>query len=126
LKPYVTELDLHQSLIPAQLIDHLADIMPKDASGEGYDYDAFLDILVNGGGKEISNGREQRTSAKENTLKGPNEVGNGTRSGIRNERESPLRESDNASNVSTLAVAEGEEWGNAGSGSMARRSRHYL
>lgn len=100
--------------------------MPKDASGEGYDYDAFLDILVNGGGKETSNGREQRTSGKENTLKGPNEAGKGARSGIENERESALRDSDNASNVSTLAVAEGEEWVNGGSGSMARRSRHYL
>jgi hypothetical protein len=41
-------LDLQQSLIPASLIEHLANIMPRDASGEGYDYDSFLDVLVNG------------------------------------------------------------------------------
>jgi hypothetical protein len=41
-------LDLQQSLIPASLIEHLANVMPRDASGEGYDYDSFLDVLVNG------------------------------------------------------------------------------
>lgn len=100
--------------------------MPKDASGEGYDYDAFLDILVNGGGKETFNGHEQRTPGKESTLKGTNNSGNERRSRVGNRKETPLRDSESASNVSTLAVAEGEEWGNVGHGSMARRSRHYL
>jgi hypothetical protein len=44
----VTELDLRQSLIPAALIEHLATVMPKDTTGEGYDYHSFLDVLVNG------------------------------------------------------------------------------
>ena len=100
--------------------------MPKDASGEGYDYDAFLDILVNGGGKETFNGREQRTPGKESTLKGTNDSGREGRSLIGNRKEVFLRDSESASNVSTLAVAEGEEWGNGGHDSMARRSRHYL
>ena len=30
------------------LIEHLASVMPRDATGEGYDYSAFLDALVNG------------------------------------------------------------------------------
>ena len=48
-KPYVTELDLQQSLIPMSLIDHLKRIMPRDGSGTGYDYREFLDSLVNDG-----------------------------------------------------------------------------
>jgi hypothetical protein len=44
----VTELDLRQSLIPASLIDHLETVMPRDPTGEGYDYHSFLDVLVNG------------------------------------------------------------------------------
>jgi hypothetical protein len=41
-------LDLQESLIPVPLIEHLAKVMPRDGSGEGYDYHAFLDTLVNG------------------------------------------------------------------------------
>jgi hypothetical protein len=44
----VTELDLRQSLIPAALIEHLGTVMPQDTTGEGYDYNSFLDVLVNG------------------------------------------------------------------------------
>jgi hypothetical protein len=44
----VTELDLRESLIPVHLIEHLAKMMPRDGTGEGYDYQSFLDVLVNG------------------------------------------------------------------------------
>ena len=44
----MTELDLRESLIPSHLIEHLAKVMPKDRTGEGYDYQSFLDVLVNG------------------------------------------------------------------------------
>lgn len=44
----MTELDLRESLIPAHLIEHLAKVMPRDGTGEGYDYQSFLDVLVNG------------------------------------------------------------------------------
>jgi hypothetical protein len=44
----VTELDLQQSFIPVDLIEHLAAVMPEDYTGEGYDYNAFLDSLGSG------------------------------------------------------------------------------
>jgi Ca2+ insensitive EF hand len=44
----VTELDLQQSLIPAALIEHLGTVMPTNTTREGYDYNSFLDVLVNG------------------------------------------------------------------------------
>lgn len=44
----MTELDLRESLIPIHLIEHLAKVMPRNGTGEGYDYQSFLDVLVNG------------------------------------------------------------------------------
>ena len=40
---------MQQSLIPVPLIEHLAKVMPRDGSGEGYDYAAFLESLVSDG-----------------------------------------------------------------------------
>jgi Ca2+ insensitive EF hand len=54
----VTELDLRQSFIPTSLIEHLADVMPRNVAGDGYDYQAFLDGLVKG---NVSNGIKTRS-----------------------------------------------------------------
>jgi hypothetical protein len=47
-------LDLQQSLIPMPLIEHLAGIMPRNESDEGYDYERFLQSLVSDSGAHIS------------------------------------------------------------------------
>lgn len=44
-KDYVTELDLQNSLIPESMIKQLTEQMPKDASGEGYDYVNYMKKL---------------------------------------------------------------------------------
>jgi hypothetical protein len=121
-----------------QLIEHLSDIMPRDSSGEGYDYDAFLDVLVNGGGgggggskEEQFNGNNSNTAigngnAKKDTTVVSNKDGRGTTMNTAG-KENELRDvASSPSNVSALAVAEVEDWASPNSGSMARRSRHYL
>ena len=126
-QPYVTELDLRQSLIPMQLIEHLASIMPKDVSGEGYDYDAFLDVLVNGGGKENfhSNERTAAAAGNRNAVKSNEGNRHEGRVATGNGKENAMRDvAGNASNVANLAVTEAEVWGSGGG--MARRSRNYL
>ena len=100
--------------------------MPKDPSGEGYDYAAFLDVLVNGGGKEQP-GRNNPSSAASNgnaaksTTASTTDDTRATRTGKENETRDIA---GSTSNVSALAVAEAEEW--ESNGGMARRSRHYL
>lgn len=121
----MTELDLRQSLIPMQLIEHLASIMPEDASGEGYDYDAFLDVLVNGGAKDSTSGTDSRTGVAHTTKDSSAHNNDEGKSASRNGKENEVRDgAGSTSNVSALAVAEAEEWGS--NGGMARRSRHYL
>jgi len=62
-------LDLEESLIPLPLIEHLAEVMPQTPTGEGYDYNAFIDRLVNGAtdggmGMSITNGSSNHSSDK--------------------------------------------------------------
>lgn len=45
-KPYVTELDLQNSLLPDEMIDELKSSMPKEKSGQGYDYVKYMNELV--------------------------------------------------------------------------------
>ena len=113
---------MRQSLIPMQLIEHLASIMPRDTSGEGYDYDAFLDVLVNGGAKDSTNVATNSVgnTPKSSMARNAEELTAANKNGKENERDRAF----SASNVSALAVSDAEEWGsNNGS---ARRSRHYL
>lgn len=44
-KPYVTELDLQNSLIPDAMIDQLKDTMPTNEDGEGLDYVTYMSKL---------------------------------------------------------------------------------
>ncbi|KAJ8103837.1 calponin homology domain-containing protein [Lipomyces tetrasporus] len=44
-KPYVTEFDLRNSLIPDPMIEQLEEIMPKDETGQGLDYVKFMEKL---------------------------------------------------------------------------------
>ena len=45
----MTELDLRESLIPVALIEHLAKVMPRSSTADGYDYHSFLHGLVSNG-----------------------------------------------------------------------------
>ncbi|KAK7206345.1 calponin homology domain-containing protein [Myxozyma melibiosi] len=44
-KPYITEFDLRNSLIPDPMIEQLEEIMPKAEGGEGLDYVLFMEKL---------------------------------------------------------------------------------
>ena len=92
----MTELDLQQSLIPMTLIEHLARIMPQHSSGEGYDYEKFLEALVNGPSYTISNGNSDEKWSR-----------------TRNQSISSV-DSSNQTEVARVT------------GGMARGSRHYL
>ncbi|CEH16814.1 actinin-like protein [Ceraceosorus bombacis] len=52
-KPYTTELDLRQALLPQGAIDYLKASMPRvdvpDVQGEAYDYEAYLSQLFGAG-----------------------------------------------------------------------------
>jgi len=101
-QPYVTELDLRQSLIPAALIDHLATIMPKHPSGEGYDYERFLDTLVNGtssSNAHISICSDEKSDERWNKT-----------------RQEPASSQESSSETDYTRAR----------GGMARSSRHYL
>lgn len=45
-KPYVTEIDLENSLLPDHMIDQLKDSMPPHPSGEGFDYVQYMTSLT--------------------------------------------------------------------------------
>lgn len=74
-------MDLQQSLIPASLIEHLANVMPKDPSGEGYDYDSFLDVLVNGASGNGTKGLSAVLSSASTMTTAPAESPNGSANG---------------------------------------------
>ncbi|KAK9454680.1 calponin homology domain-containing protein [Dipodascopsis uninucleata] len=44
-KPYLTDFDLRHSLVPDPMIEQLEEIMPKDKTGQGLDYVAFMERL---------------------------------------------------------------------------------
>ncbi|KAK9479128.1 calponin homology domain-containing protein [Lipomyces japonicus] len=44
-KPYITDFDLRNSLIPDSMIEQLDGIMPKDETGQGLDYVKFMERL---------------------------------------------------------------------------------
>lgn len=44
-KPFVTELDLKQSMLPVAVVSFLKNGMPHDDSAHGYNYEAFLDSV---------------------------------------------------------------------------------
>ncbi|KAF8986722.1 hypothetical protein BGZ52_007978 [Haplosporangium bisporale] len=44
-KPFVTELDLKQSMLPVAVVSYLKNSMPHDDSAHGYNYEAFLDSV---------------------------------------------------------------------------------
>jgi Ca2+-binding EF-hand superfamily protein len=45
-KPYVTEIDLENSLLPDHMIDQLKEAMPPHKSGEGFDYVSYMSNLT--------------------------------------------------------------------------------
>ncbi|KAG0260122.1 hypothetical protein DFQ27_003731 [Actinomortierella ambigua] len=44
-KPFVTELDLKQSMLPVAIVQYLTDTMPPSNAGQGYDYEGYLDTV---------------------------------------------------------------------------------
>ncbi|KAK9316357.1 calponin homology domain-containing protein [Lipomyces starkeyi] len=44
-KPYITEFDLRNSLVPDPMIEQLEEIMPKDETEQGLDYIKFMEKL---------------------------------------------------------------------------------
>jgi len=44
-KPFVTELDLKQSMLPPAVVGYLTASMPHHIRGEGYNYEAYLDSV---------------------------------------------------------------------------------
>jgi Ca2+-binding EF-hand superfamily protein len=48
-KPYVTELDLQNSLVPDTMIEQLKEAMPPASKGEGMDYVKYMSRLTGHG-----------------------------------------------------------------------------
>ncbi|KAF8946109.1 hypothetical protein BGZ47_001311 [Haplosporangium gracile] len=44
-KPFVTELDLKQSMLPPAVVSYLRSTMPHSDIGDGYNYEAYLDSV---------------------------------------------------------------------------------
>jgi len=44
-KPFVTELDLKQSMLPVSVVHYLQSSMPQHESANGYNYEAYLDTV---------------------------------------------------------------------------------
>ncbi|KAG0239019.1 hypothetical protein BGW41_007966 [Actinomortierella wolfii] len=44
-KPFVTELDLKHSMLPVAIVSYLTSSMPASSTGQGYDYEAYLDTV---------------------------------------------------------------------------------
>ncbi|KAI1319616.1 hypothetical protein EDD11_003609 [Mortierella claussenii] len=44
-KPFVTELDLKQSMLPPSVVSYLQSTMPRHDSADGYNYQAYLDSV---------------------------------------------------------------------------------
>ncbi|KAF9897358.1 hypothetical protein BX616_005740, partial [Lobosporangium transversale] len=44
-KPFVTELDLRQSMLPPAVVSYLQSTLPRHDSGNGYNYEAYLDSV---------------------------------------------------------------------------------
>jgi hypothetical protein len=58
----MTELDLRESLIPVSLIEHLAMVMPRSSTGEGYDYLSYLDGVTVASNGTRSSSEETRVA----------------------------------------------------------------
>jgi len=44
-KPFVTELDLKQSMLPPAVVSYLQSTMPQHESANGYNYEAYLNSV---------------------------------------------------------------------------------